>query len=174
MSDIALNNTGERGARAVRIVPRERPFIGPVPLLMMGGLALSSLVMAAYGSWAGLGAPKFTSSPEIESRELSFQPVGEQGFDAIDPASGRRVAELRLAKGDGFLIQVIRGLNHDRKVAGRDLASPYRLKRHADGSSYMVDAASGKFIATASFGAAQAAHVTKLIEKAGVAAGGRT
>jgi putative photosynthetic complex assembly protein len=172
MSDYAMNNTGEGGARTIRVVPRERPFIGPVPLLMMGGLALSSLAMAAYGSWAGLGAPKFTASPEVQSRDFSFLPVGDQGFDAVDPTSGRRVAELRLAKGDGFLIQVIRGLNHDRKIAGRDLAAPYRLKRHADGASYMVDAASGKFIATASFGAAQAAHVVKLIDRAS-AAGGR-
>jgi putative photosynthetic complex assembly protein len=171
MSEYAMNTTGEGAARAIRVVPRERPLIGPVPLLMMGGLAIASLAMAAYGSWAGLGAPKFTASPEVQSRDISFLPVGDQGFDALDPASGKRIAELRLAKGDGFLIQVVRGLNHDRKIAGRDLTEPYRLKRHADGNSYMVDAASGKFIATAAFGAAQAAHVVKLIEMASVAGG---
>ncbi|MGL5114589.1 MAG: photosynthetic complex assembly protein PuhC [Beijerinckiaceae bacterium] len=179
MSDITMKSlppgamSGGDTTRSIRVVPKDRPLISPVPLLMMGGLVLSALAMATYGSLTGMGLPKMTASPLVESRELAFQAVGEEGYTARDPATGKIVAELRLAKGDGFVMQVIRGLNHDRKVAGTEAAAPYRLTRHADGRSYMIDPSTGKFIATASFGPAQAAHVSNLIDKAVKVAGER-
>lgn len=165
MNSDVLRTSGVDASR-IRAVETSRPIIGRLPLAMMGGLMLTSLAVAAYGSWAGLATPRMSAAPLIESRDLLFKPVGVSGFE-VREASGAIVASIDERKGDGFVVSVVRSLAYQRRTAGLPPTERFRLTLHQDGRSYLIDQERGQFIATGSFGGGNAAHVKKLLGKGG-------
>ena len=133
-----------------------RPFS---PVVLLGALAVSALLLVAAARWSGTPVEQF-DSPVTSSRALRFEDTPEGAVAVLDAQSGKQVA--RFEGEQGFVRGVLRALGRERKRRAVDQHLPLLLQGHADGSLTLFDAATGERIHLESFGATQRAAFAAL------------
>lgn len=142
-----------------------RPLVGPVPLALACGLALSALALTSFAKLTGIGVLRMPETPIAEYRDLAFRDLTERGIDVLDPRTGAVAERLALAEGGGFIQNVLRGMNMDRKAKGVPAEAPYRVARHGDGRLYLHDPATGRRQTVDAFGPVQTAVFARLLSR---------
>jgi putative photosynthetic complex assembly protein len=129
------------------------------PVVLLGAMALSTLVLVAAARWSGAPVEQF-DSPVTTSRALRFEDTANGAVAVVNPQNGTEVA--RFEGEQGFVRGVLRAMARERKRRNVDHHLPLLLQGHADGSLTLFDEATGERIHLESFGATQRAAFAAL------------
>jgi putative photosynthetic complex assembly protein len=159
--------SGAWSAHAPRLHKRsaDRPIIGRRPIILACVLVVGSLFIAAFASLTGIGVVKLPEAAVLQARELTFIEQPDGRVEVRTAARGEIVQSLSLRDGGGFIQAVIKGMTLDRVSRKIDLATPYRLARHADGRLILHDPATGRRQTVDTFGPVNADAFAKLLSK---------
>lgn len=118
------------------------------------GLTLATVGAARVQTWVDPAPPSTLADAHgasVVERVLAFGEHPDGGVLAEDVASG---AQLRVASGkDGFVRGVLRSFARERRAYGLGAeAGAFRLSRHADGTLWLVDEATGRQVELSAFG----------------------
>ena len=144
-----------------------------VPLLMIGGVVLLALALAASTS---LGLVARDAVPEAsraaagtqasDTRSLFFRD-GEDGAVLIDDAeTGERVARVEPGTG-GFIRSTVRGLVQVRRREGIGAATPFTLTAYDNGALAIGDPTTGETRELTGFGQDNSAAFAVLLNRKG-------
>ncbi len=132
------------------------PFEGrPVPrMALLGGffLIITSITLAAYSSFSGVGKSQVSESETVEQLDLFFQDRDDGAVDVVAANDGTVLETLQVGEG-GFVRVVMRGMVRDRKARNIGPEIPFRLIRRADGRVMITDPAIDNRIDLEPFGA---------------------
>lgn len=120
-----------------------------VPLAMIGGIAILSLLLAAsasFGLVARDAVPEASraaaGTEQVASRSLFFHDASDGGVLISDAATGATVARVEPGTG-GFIRSTMRGLVLVRQRSGIGPETPFELTEWSDGGLTLSDPATG-------------------------------
>jgi putative photosynthetic complex assembly protein len=119
-------------------------------LLAAGALIAASMLMALVARVTDIGAVRVVAPNSIESIDLRLEDRGH-GKTAVIDARSDRVLKIVPPGQDGFIRVAISGLEFDRRARGAP-SGDFRLGRAADGSYWLHDLATGRFLQLEAFG----------------------
>jgi putative photosynthetic complex assembly protein len=143
----------------VREYEKDEVTVHRVPLLLMGGIVLISLLLTAS---VRLGFFERSAVPEQTRAEAGMIPVAVQTlrfFDEDDGTvrveNGPRTEVLgRFGLGEGGFIRAsVRSLVHQRKIRGHGAEVPFELSEWEDGALTLYDPVTEKTVEVGYFGA---------------------
>lgn len=144
--------------------------IPKVPLMMIGGIALLSLALAATAS-SGLiardGVPETSravaGTQPIAQRSLFFSDANDGAVVVEDAATREEIARIEPGTG-GFIRSTMRSLVHVRMREGIGAQTPFELTRWDDGGLTLSDPATGETRELVGFGDTNRAAFAVLLE----------
>jgi hypothetical protein len=117
----------------------------------VGLLVVSSLVLTAWVQYDKLSAPPPPPvSLVLESRALIFSDGRDGSVQVVDAASGEPLEPITGEA--GFARGVLRGLAQARLRQGGSPATPFELRRDADGALRLGDPVTGRIVDLTVFG----------------------
>lgn len=142
----------------VREYEKDEVTVHRVPLMLMGGIVLISIVLTALTQ---LGFFERSAVPEQTRAEEGMKPVAMQTlrfFDEEDGTvrveNGPRTEVLgRFGPGQGGFIRAsVRSLVHQRRIRGHGPEVPFELSEWEDGALTLSDPVTGKTVEVGYFG----------------------
>lgn len=128
-----------------------RPFPkGPV---VAGAVLMGcSLAFAAFARWTDIGATRLQLSETLQSVDLLFKDLPRGYIGVLEAPTNKSLADLPPGQ-SGFVRVVLRSLAKDRFSKNIGAEKPFRLSRHANGTSTLTDLATGEVVTLTAFGA---------------------
>lgn len=120
-------------------------------LIAAVGLIIVSMVMALTARVTNIGAARAVAPTTIETVDLRIEDRDEGQLAVIDARSDR-VLKIVPPGQDGFIRVAISGLAFDRRARGVASSEHFRLGRAQDGSYWLHDLATGRFLQLEAFG----------------------
>ncbi|MEE4317602.1 photosynthetic complex assembly protein PuhC [Erythrobacter dokdonensis] len=142
----------------IREYEKDEVTVDKVPLMLMGGIVLISLVLTALVQF---GFFEKTAIPDKARAEAGIKPAAMQTlrfFDEEDGTvrveNGPRTEVLgRFGPGEGGFIRAsVRSLVHQRRIRGEGPEVPFELTEWENGNITLNDPVTGKSVEVASFG----------------------
>jgi len=144
--------------------------IPKVPLAMIGGIAVLSLLLAAASSFGLVdrdAVPEASraaaGTEQVASRSLFFHDASDGGVLISDAATGATVSKVEPGTG-GFIRSTMRGLVLVRQRAGIGDETPFELTEWTDGGLTLSDPATGERRELVGFGDDNRAAFAVLLE----------
>ncbi len=144
-----------------------------VPLMMLGGLALLALVLAASASFGLVGrdavpeASRLAAGAQVvASRSLRFDDASDSGVVVFDATTGDQIERIAPGTG-GFIRTAMRSMARERQRDGIGAEVPFRLTEWSDGSLSLSDPATGRSFELNAFGKDNRAAFAVLLEGEG-------
>lgn len=145
--------------------------IPKVPLMMIAGIALFALLLAASASFGLVGrdaVPEVSraaaGTQEVASRSLFFADAPDGGVVISDAATGETIMRVEPGTG-GFIRSTMRSLVLVRHRTGLGPETPFKLTRWSDGGLTLSDPATGERRELVGFGDGNLAAFAVLLEE---------
>ena len=142
----------------IREYEKDEVTVDKVPLMMMGGIVLISLVLTALVQF---GFFEKTAIPDKARAEAGIKPAAMQTLRFFDEEDGtvrvedgpRSQVLGRFGPGEGGFIRAsVRSLVHQRRIRGVGPEVPFELTEWENGNITLNDPVTGKSVEVASFG----------------------
>lgn len=141
------------------------------PLMMIGGIAMLSLALAASASFGLVGrdaVPQVSrdaaGTQAVASRSLHFHDAADGGVVITDGATGAQIARVEPGTG-GFIRSTMRGLVLVRQREGIGAETPFELTEWNDGGLTLSDPTTGETRELVGFGETNRAAFAVLLER---------
>ncbi len=120
-------------------------------LFAAAALIVTSMVLALVARVTNIGAVRSMAPTVVDSIDLRIESRDDGRLAVID-ARADRVLKVIPPGRDGFIQVAFNGLEFDRKARGVASDQHYRLGRAEDGSYWLHDLATGRFLQLQAFG----------------------
>lgn len=150
------------------IAPQDIPGVVPIPEPAIKAVAIAlALVVAlvALSQWTGVGQPNGITVDADQRYALLFSDGDEGAIEVSDPVSAAVVHRFE-SEETGFIRVALKALIFDRERAGIGQDQPFHLLTTEAGPAYLLDPATGEFVALSAFGDGNGAQFAPLIEAA--------
>lgn len=142
----------------VREYEKDEITVDRVPLVLMAGMALVSLALAASVSFGFVDKTAVASEARaaagavaVAQRPLRFFDESDGTVRAEDGSSGEVLARFSPGEG-GFIRASVRSLVHQRRIRGHGPAVAFELTEWSTGALTLLDPVTGRSVEAASFG----------------------
>ncbi|GEO80518.1 photosynthetic complex assembly protein PuhC [Pararhodospirillum oryzae] len=140
----------------------------PVPrsALIAAAIVVSlTILVAAWARLSGYDPGSDYRSAVVATEDMAFRVENDGTVAVIVPPDNVVMTRIPAAS-SGFLQGILKSLERERHRREIDLATPYRLERHANGRLALADPGTGMNIDVGSFGPTSLALVQDLFQTA--------
>jgi len=155
----------------VREYEKDEITVHRVPLLLMGGIVLLSILLTASVTFGFVEKSSVPSKARAEAgvtavneRTLRFFDESDGTVRVEDGSSGEVLARFGLGEG-GFIRASVRSLVHQRRIRGLGPEVPFRLTEWETGAMTLLDPATGRSVEVNAFGPENRRVYAQLLER---------
>jgi putative photosynthetic complex assembly protein len=134
-----------------------------IPVLAGTALIGFSLLVAGFARLTDLGTHHLSPVVAVHSKDLTFAERAD-GTMVVTDVARPDVPQIVNLRTNGFIKIALDSLTRERRAAGADPSTPYRLMREADGRLWLEDLATQRRLTVDGFGPPNTRSFAQLLD----------